>query len=250
MNRKRLLLILLLLSLAVRFGLFFTKWSDLKHRSALGYGSAAVGLCKGRGLTTHPMEKNAIFELPDNHSGDYLEFCSPNDRVGFTEFLPGPAILLAALWKFLPFHNFTPYIALQIFLDSILILLLFALFEKADKWVFLIAAVLMVFNLPAIKRILMMGYDFWPQFTVLVSFIGLYYAISRNKPYIFLLTGALSGMTVWFRSITSFLPSFLVFLIILYQKLKDRRANRAILRNALLYILPVVLLISSLSLMR
>lgn len=250
MNKKRLLLIILLLSLSVRLGLFFTKWSDLRHGSALDYGSAAIGLHQGRGLTIHPDERRNIDSLPNNHGGDYLDFYSPENRLNFTEFLPGPAIIMTILWKVIPFHNFASYIILQILLDSILIVLLYAVFAETGKSAFLFASVIMAFNLPAIKRTLMMGYDFWPQFAVIVSFIGLYHAIYKNRPYIFLLAGVLSGITVWFRSITSFLPFFLVFLIILYQKLKDRRPNRVILKNALLFILPVILLISSLSLFR
>jgi len=242
--------VLLLASLLVRLGLFFTTWGDLRHGSALDYGSAAIGLSRGQGLTIHPLERERIERLADNFSGDYLEFYSRNDRVVFTEFLPGPAILMAALWKIVPIHNFAPYIILQVILDSILISLLYAVFHATGKSISLMAATIMVFNLPVIRRTLMVGYDFWPQFSVLVSFIGLYCAISKNSPRIFLLTGFLAGITAWFREITSFLPFLLVVLIVIYQKSKQRRSNSAILKNTLLYILPVLLLISSLSLLR
>jgi hypothetical protein len=184
---------------------------EARLRPRLRFGSYRT--FSGRG-TDHPsVGKKSIEQLDDNFSGDYLELFSPNNRVVFTEFLPGPAVLMAALWKIVPIHNFAPYIILQIILDAILISLLYAVLRNAGKSIFLAAATIMVFNLPVIKRTLMMGYDFWPQFAVLVTFIGIYYAVSKNSPRVFLLAGLLCGITAWFRSIISLLPFVLVVFI-------------------------------------
>ena len=67
---------------------------------------------------------------------------------------------------------------------------------------------LLVFNFPAIVRTLMMGYDFWPQFAVLVLFIGMLSSIRFPRaPTLLALCGILVGIAAWFRSITVFLRS-------------------------------------------
>jgi hypothetical protein len=238
------------MSMSIRLGLFYSSWGNLRHGSSIDYGSAAIGLSNGDGLTINAAEKARIAKVADNHSGNYLIFYDSENRKDFTEFLPGPAIVLRAFWIVLPYNNFAPYIIFQIILDSLLISLVYAVFERSDKAMLLVIAVLMALNLPVIRRTLMMGYDFWPQFAVLISFIGLYYAIEKNKSGIFLLVGILAGITVWFRSITSFLPFVLVIFIVIYQKLKDRKGYLKVTKNALLYILPVIILIASLSLFR
>ena len=183
---------------------------------------------------------------------NYLElYSSENTRKHFVHYLPGPSILLNCLWKIVPVYNFSPYIVSQIFLDSILILLFYLVFKRNDRHIVLLTTIFMIFfNLPAIQKTLMMGYDFWPQFSVLITFIGVYYALVKTRSYLFFIAGLLAGITVWFRSLTSFLPFLIVLFIITYQKFSEKRSLFIILKNALFYILPVILLIVSLSIFR
>lgn len=250
-NKSYLFAILMLIgTVSIRAGLFYTKWSNLRHGSALDYASAALGCYNGEGLSVNISEMEQISLLKNNFTGDYLKFYNPNVREKFTEFLPGPAILLSLLWKIIPVYNFSPYIVLQIILDSILILLFYLVFKNNDRDIVLFATILMIFNLPVIKRSLMMGYDFWPQFAVLVTFIGIYYGLVKNKSYLFFITGLLVGLTVWFRSITSFSPFFVVLFIVFYQRFSEKKKLSCAVKNGLFFILPVIFLIVTLSIFR
>ena len=247
---KRTAIIIFLLSLILRIFLFYQVWPNLRHGSATEYGSAAIGLFENGTLSNNVDEMNKIGKSVNN-SGNYLEFYnSENTRKHFVRFLPGPSILLNYLWKIVPIYNFAPYIWFQIILESILILLFYLVFKARGRYIFLLTTIFMIFNLPAINKTLMMGYDFWPQFAVLITFIGVYYALVKNKSYLFFITGLLAGITVWFRSITSFLPFFMVLFIIIYQNFSEKRRSFTILKNASFYILPIILLIFSLSIFR
>jgi len=250
MKKNKIVFLILFISLIIRFALFFTKWDDLRHGTALRYASTAIGFYNGKGLSTNSTEIEKISFFKNNFSGNYLEFYDQANRQKFTEFLPGPAILLGLLWKIIPFYNFAPYIWFKIILESILILLFYVVFKNSGKYAVLLATILMIFNLPVIKRTLMMGYDFWPQFAMLITFIGVYCAIFKNKSYLLFITGLVAGITVWFRSITSFLPFIIVLFIVIYQKFSEKRGSFTVLKNALSYILPVILLIVSLSIFR
>ncbi len=250
LNKKIVLLVIVISSLTVRFAFFYTEWGNLRHGSALDYASTAIGFYNNQGLSTSSTEIERIGKFKNNFSGNYLKFYNANNRHKFIEFLPGPAILLGLLWKIVPVYNFVSYIWFQIFLESFLILLFYIVFKNSGKYVVLITTILMIFNLPVIKRTLMMGYDFWPQFAILVTFVGLYYALVKNKSYLFFITGLLVGITVWFRSITSFLPIFIVLFIVIYQKFSEKSRSFSVLKNALFYILSVILLIVSLSIFR
>jgi len=251
MKQKKILFLILLVGLVVRFGLFYTKWDNLKHDSGAKYASTAIGFYNGQGLSVNSNEIEKIKFLKNNFSGNYLEFYNALDRHKFMEYLPGPAILLSILWKIIPIYNFSPYIYIKIILESILILVFYLVFKNNKKYICLFTTIFMIFNLPAINRTLMAGYDFWPQFAVLVSFIGVYYGlVNKNKSYIFLITGLLTGITVWFRATTVFLPFFIVLFIIIYQKFRQKKSMQIILKNSLFYILPILLLIVSLSIFR
>ena len=198
LNKKNILLVIILSSLTIRFGLFYTKWYDLRHGSALKYGATAIGFYNGEGLSTSSSEVERIGKVKNNFRGNYLEFYNAHDRHKFVEFLPGPAILLGLLWKMVPVYNFAPYIWFQIFLESFLIFLFYTVFRNSGKYVVLLATVLMIFNLPVIKRTLMMGYDFWPQFAILVTFVGVYYALVKNKSYLFFCHNIYGSLNMFF----------------------------------------------------
>ena len=245
-------LLIIILSCFIRFGLFYTKWDNLRHSQASAWGSGAVGMYNTGKMEINQKEINTIYALPDNHSGDYLElYQKDKERTSYTMMLPGVSVLLAIIWEIIPIHNYTPYIWLQILIDTLTIVFFYLCFSKAYRKLTLFITAFLIFNLLGIHKVLMAGYDFWPQFGVIVIFIGLYYGLSnKGKLHIFLITGLLSGIAVWFRSLTSFLPFFIFLFIILYQKYHKKESNKIVIQSSLLYILPVVLLILSLSIFR
>jgi hypothetical protein len=110
---------------------------------------------------------------------------------------------------------------------------------------------LMAINLAAIKYTLTMGYDFWPAFCVLVNFIGIAITLQKQKPgFILILTGILTGITIWFRSITSILPFYISVFLLLYWRLQDKRKYSKIGISIALYLLAVIISMASLSLYR
>ena len=243
--------LLLAFSISIRAGLFYTYFGSERHSSAGEYASAAIGLFEGHGLTINKSERNKIGDVANNYTGNFLSFHDANNRTNFTEFLPGPSILLSSLWKVLPVYNFSPYIWLQIILESILISFFYLAFRHINKTVVLTTAILMVINPVAIKYTLTMGYDFWPQFCVLVNFIGITVSLKKQNPGpILFLTGILTGISIWSRSITSLLPFYISIFLLLYWRVQDRVNYRKIVANASLYLLIVIIAMASLSLYR
>jgi len=243
--------LIFVLSILVRIGLFYKKWDNLRHGSAAGYGSVAIGLFYKNGLTFNLVEVSKIKQEENNRSGNYLRFYQGENRKKFMEFLPGPGILLSLLWKIIPVYNFAPCIWLQIFLDSILILLFYIVFKSYDNVIPLIVTVFIVFNVATVKRTLTMGYDFWPQFCVLVNFVGIAVALRKERNAIILfLTGILTALTVWFREITNFLPFFISILLFLYFRFHFKSNMKHIVFKVALYLLPVMISLGALSIHR
>lgn len=239
-----------MLSLLLRLGFFYAKWNNLRHGSAAEYGSVAIGLFYGDGLTLNKSEISEIAAINSNLTGNYLVFYNSENRERFTEFLPGPTILLNLLWLIFPVFNFAPYILFQIFLDSLLILLFFLVLKTYDKSIALIAAILMIFNLATIRIVLTMGYDFWPQFCLLVNFIGIVFALRNNSYWILLITGILSAFTIWFRSITTLLPFFLAIFLLIYFKSICKLKLKPLVLRLTTYLFPIVLAILLLGIYR
>ena len=177
-----------------------------------------------------------------------MSFSDDTNRKIFTEFLPGPALLLSSLWKIFPIYNFSPYIWLQIFLESFLITIFYFTFRHIGKTIVLASTILIAFNPVAIKYTLTSGYDFWPYFCVLVNFIGIAIALTKKKPGFWLLsTGILTGITIWCRSITSLLPFFITIFLVFYWRWHDNWNFRKIGANAAMYLIVVLIAFVSLS---
>lgn len=243
--------ILLILAVSIRVCLFYTYWGSERHGSAVEYGSAAIGLFYGEELTINKSEQKKIRNVATNYTGNYLLFHDVENRKTFTEFLPGPSILLYSLWKVLPIYNFSPYIWLQIILESFLISIFYFTFRHINKTIVLTATILMAINPVAIKYTLTMGYDFWPHFCVLINFIGIAIALKKQKPgFILFLTGILTGIPIWSRSITSILPFYIFIFLLLYWRLKDKVKYKKIGINIALYLLAVIISMASLSVYR
>ncbi len=245
------LLLVFVLALGVRLGLLMTVWDDLRHGTAALYGSTAVGLTLAGSLSFQPEEIERIEALPDNISGDYLSFYQESGRRTMTEFLPGPAVLTALLWRVFPSHNFLPYLVLQSLLDALLIVLFLAAMSARDRIMAWLVTILMVLNLGTIRRTLMMGYDFWPQFATMALFTGVLWGLHRRKgPAWYLLPGIAAGLAVWFRGIVTFLSFFVAGAMFLQPWFARAAARRRRLLGASLLLLPVVLAIGSLMLQR
>jgi len=241
-------IVLLLASFSIRIILFYPNWGELRHSYASKYGSTAIGLYKGQGLTYNSSEVDSISHVKNNFSGNFLEFYNKKNREKFLVGLPGPPLILCLLWKLIPVNNFAPLIWLQILLDSILIFLFYSVFYKEDKKIFFIVTILMILNFPVIKRTLMVSYDFWPQFCILVNFIGIAYSLKNKKNSVVLfITGILTAFTIWCRSITNFLPFFITILLFFYFKYYNKIKLKLIIFKIVLYILPVILSLCLLS---
>jgi hypothetical protein len=250
-NGVYLFLILLLIAMGIRAGLFYGYWSSERHGSAVEYGSAAIGLLNGEGLTINESEQKKIRNVSTNFSGNYLSFHDAENRKIFTEFLPGPSILLCSLWNMLPIYNFSTYLWLQIILESLLISFFYFVFRQINKPIASATTMLMAINLVTIKYTLTMGYDFWPQFCVLVNFIGIAIALQKQTPgFILFLTGILTGITIWFRSITSILPFYISVFLLIYWRLQDNRKYTKIGISIAIYLITVIISMVSLSLYR
>ncbi len=240
-------LVIFVLAALVRVLLLATVFDDLRHGSARVYGSTAIGLAMGDGLTYHDQEIEEIARLKDNTSGDYLRFYEPEGRQPLVEFLPGPAVLLGALWKVFPVHNFVPYLLLQIILDSVLISLLFVALAQMNRGLALATSLVMVVNVATIKRTLMMGYDFWPQFAVLAVFIVALLMVKKHKGIGWcILAGLMTAIPFWFRNLTLLLPFFMVPALA-YLWRRRRLSWWVVAKRTAAFIAPVVVVLALVS---
>ena len=251
-NKYSLSVIIFLVSCLIRLVFLFSIFPDNRHSFAEFYGSTAIGISLGEGLTYNWDEVKKISTVKDNYSGNFLDYKKTDDRKPFFYTLPGPALTLAALWRIIPIHNFLPYILFQILLDSIIISLFFLLFiNNLNKTIVYIITLYLLLNPVSISKTVMVGYDFWAPFCVLINFIGIYYAFFKNKSnWVLLLTGLLTACTLWFRDIINFLPFYIVFGIILYYRINRKLTYKTVLIKVFIYILPAVISLGSLSLYR
>ncbi|MBC8386448.1 MAG: hypothetical protein H8E13_00105 [Actinobacteria bacterium] len=245
-------ILIFILSLSTRIILFHSLWGDRRHSTAKIIGSVAIGFYHGEGITYQISEIDNINKIKSNSSGNYLNYFTREGRQNLIQYLPGPSILLSLLWKIIPCYNFSPYIYLQIIIDSILIAFFYIFFKKISGSIICATALLMASNPIVIsKSVLIMGYDFWPNFCVLINFIGIWiYLRNYNHFSILLLVGFLSALTIWFRSITSFLPFLITFLILYYLKSSEKLSLKKAIIAVSYYILPVIISILLLSVFR
>ncbi len=247
----RFLVAIFILSLGIRVVMFYALYPAERHGSAGAYGSVAASLYLGDGLTTNDTEAGKIESLPNNHTGNYLEFHTDAPRDVFTEFLPGPPVLLALLWKIIPVYNFAPYILLQCVIDAGLIALFFFVFARSDRVLAFAVTGILILNVAAIKRTLMAGYDFWPQFAVLVTFIGILKILEEpDRLWRYFLVGLLTSLTFWFRDLTTFLPFAIAPLVFVYLRKVHTIPTGRTFKRVLIYLLPVLVSLSLLSLFR
>ena len=240
-------MIIFLTSLVIRLLLFYQVWDDRRHPGNAGkYGSAAIGLYYNHGLTVNWDEIGSISsESEDNHSGNYLTFHNNNNREPLIEYLPAPAVVLYLLWKIIPIYNFSTYIWMVIIIDSILITIFFLVLRKR-KYLSLVVVSFLILNIPTLRQILTMGYDFWPIFCVMANIIGLYSwaSIQDGKSVkgslILIFLGIINGFTIWSRSLILFLPIFLSgFIFIINFKQKNNYVK--LIHSLILYLLPYIL---------
>lgn len=247
----RLAALVFTIALAARLALLFTVFDNLQHGSAPNYGSAALALHQGFGLTINRVEVQSLSRVQSNVRGDFRNYFKSSERHPLTEFLPGPAILLAGLWELVPIYNFAPYLVVQSVIDSLLIAVFAVLMVRKHRLLALLTVSAMVINLPVIKRTLMMGYDFWPQFAVLVMFLGAL-ALQRRgyRPWLFGLVGLLASIPVWFRDITTPLPVFVAAFLLYELRKRECLTWGASIGRVMLLLTPVLLSVALLSTFR
>jgi len=243
---KRLLIVtavVFALALAARLAAVAGPWDAVRHGSAFSYGSAALGLYNGDGLTYHLDEIPAVVGSKSNLTGDYREFYSGSaGRQSFTLFLPGPALTLAALWKLTGWHTFGPYLVMQALLSSLLVALFFLATYRREGWLTVAVTAFLICNPVDIRVVVSMGYDFWPGFCVLASFIVLAEGLRRGgNPKLLLLAGVVAGLVYWFRAITTLLPGFLAAALVYYLRFKTRLSWPKVVARTVLYLLPALL---------
>lgn len=247
----RLAIIVFLLAMIVRVGLLLLVYDNLQHGSAASYASGALALHHGMGLTVNQSEIRAISKLKSNLIGDLRDQYEGAPREALTEFLPGPAFILYGFWRLLPFYNFAPYLLFQVVLDSVLIGVFSFLLARKHFILSVLTSGIMIVNLPVIKRTLMMGYDFWPQFSVLVLFIGVMELERlRYRPWQFLLIGLLVSVPIWCREITTPLPFFVALLLLYVLRKREKFSWQSTIGRLMLFIGPVIVSILLLSLFR
>lgn len=239
-------------SILLRVFLLVTAWDDLRHGSSPVYASAAIGLRSGAGLTINGQEMASFLSLPDNITDNYMRLRSPGAREPLTEFLPGPAVLLAGLWAIIPEYNYLPLLILQVLLDSLAITALFiVLASRCDLPLSLTVAVFAGLNLAAIRRTLMVGYDFWPQFGVMLLFVGILWAHwHRKRGPVYGLLGLATGLLLWFREIGLALSFFAAAFLVMRRGREPGRGARVGLGRAVWLLMPVLLSLAALSLYR
>ena len=247
----RVAIAIVVLACGIRVAMFYTIYPAQRHGAAGAFGSAAVSIYLGGGLTTNDQEVSIIENLPNNYSGNYLSFHTNAAREPFTEFLPGPPILIALLWSLIPKFNFAPYVFLQCVIDAGLIGCFYLVFESYNRIIALTTTAMMVLDVASIKRTLMVGYDFWPQFTVLVTFIGILGIVGNpDRLWRYTLLGLVSAITIWFRDLTTFLPFAVTPMLVWYLRGRVSNSFRRTVFKAFLYLLPLLISLGLLSFFR
>lgn len=247
--KVRPVVIVFMVALIVRLFLLYFVYGEVHKGTAAPYfGSAAIGVYNNDELTISSIEVQSLQAISSNLSGDFRDYFQPEGREKFTEFMPGPAVLLALLWKVVPIYNFAPYLVLQAVIDALLISMFATLVSRKHQVIAKITTVLMIVNVPVAKRTLVMGYDFWPQFAVLVIFLGLLYLEEQGfKLWLIATLGTLAAIPIWFREITTLLP-FAVSVFILYALRKHRNYSWTASMGRLgIFLLPTLVSIALLS---
>jgi len=235
-------------ALGVRLVLLAGPYDSLRHGSASTYGSAAIGLATGDGLTITAAEVEALEAYRGNLAVDVVNLRADDPREPLIEFLPGTAWLVALLWRITPWQSFLPLLVLQSLLDAALTAVFCLLVFRRWPVLAVLLAVAMAVNIGVIKRVLMIGYDYWPQFGVLVYLAGLILIVPRSRPWAALAgLGVILGAVVWFREITSLLPLAAAPFIYMAFRHAGKASRRGALARAAVLALPVVLSLFALS---
>lgn len=238
-------------AVVVRLILLLGPFDNLRHGSAAIYGSAALGYYNGQGLTVREDEYKPINDLPSNIRGDIRDLHIPGERQPQVEFLPGPALVLGLAWKIIPWYNFLPLLVLQLLAESALTAMVCVQVRRRWSRTAVVLAAVMVLNVLVIKRVLMVGYDFWPQFAVLAFVTGLARLLPGDRGVLaWLGLGAVMGAVCWFREITTFLPLWSApFLLVALVRVRGLGRGGALVRVAAL-VAPVILSLLLLSVYR
>ena len=247
MSRARFLLLLTLLSLAVRLPMLHFLRSDyLSGGITTSLGLVARNLVEGRGLseTTGPEEILRLYEiqLDQGRLRDISEFPDPPDQPTrpLIQRMPGYPFLLAMSFKLTGSHRYLPIQLLQILGSTLLPLLVYGAARRTfGERPGRVAGVLAALNFAEIRLALVPLYDWWIIF--MVGLLLWLLARSRERGYRwrdFVLMGTVLAAGTLLKSTVLLVPFFLA--ASLFATLGPRRA---VPRAAALVALPLLVLL-------
>ena len=247
MTRPRFLLLLALLSLAVRLPMLHFLRSDyLSGGITTSLGLVARNLLAGRGLseTTGPDEILRLYDLQLNQGRlrDIAEFPDPPDPPTrpLIQRMPGYPVLLALSFKLTGSHRYLPIQLAQILGSTLLPFLLYGAArryfgERPGR----VAGVVAALNFAEIRLAIVPLYDWWIIF--MVGLLVWLLARSRDRGYPwrdFLLMGAVLAAAILLKSTVLVVPVFLAAAVFI-----TLGPWRAVPRAALLVALPLLALL-------
>ncbi len=246
MTRSRFLLLLALLSLAVRLPmLHFLRTEYLSGGITTSLGLVARNLLEGRGLseTTGPDEILLLYDLQldQGRLRDIAEFPDPPDQPTrpLIQRMPGYPFLLAMSFKLTGSYRYLPIQLVQILGSSLLPLLLYGAARRTfGERQGRVAGILAALNFAEIRLALVPLYDWWIIF--LVGLLLWLLARSRERDYpwrSFVLMGAVLAAGTLLKSTVVVVPLFLAAAVFVML-----RPWRAAPRAAALVALPLLVL--------
>ncbi|MCS7184626.1 MAG: glycosyltransferase family 39 protein, partial [bacterium] len=152
--------------------------------------------------------------------------------------MPGHGILLAILWYITGIRSFLPIQLLQMILDSFMTLFIFKISKQLfTQKIAVVASYLYALYIPEAWLSVLPIRDVWGTFgTILSTFYILRYMFNKKIRYV-LISGIITGITVYFRPTIIFLPIILNIAILIRYGLKKYIISTTIAISCVFFIL-------------
>ena len=223
MSRRRLLVLLFLLALAVRLPmLYFLHDAYLSGGITTSLGLVARNLLEARGLveSTGPPQILLLYnaQLADGKLLDIAEFPDPPDQptVPLIQRMPGYPLLLAVIWRITGSYRYLPVQTLQVLLSALLPLLLYGAARRFfAETPGRLAGLLACLNLAEARLAVVPLYDWWMLFVVGVVLWLLARSMERGYPTgSFGLLGLVLAGGIYLKATLLALPFFLALFLL------------------------------------